>query len=100
MTDVGERIEELRDSGLFRRLRLVSGPQGPRVILDGKPVLLLTGSGDRMIPAAKAQRLAEELSVRGATVEHRSVPGGHGLSAQDVDLARDWLARHTGGLAS
>ncbi|HZO35421.1 MAG TPA: 8-amino-7-oxononanoate synthase, partial [Solirubrobacteraceae bacterium] len=41
MTDVGERIEELRDSGLFRRLRLVSGPQGPRVILDGKPVLLL-----------------------------------------------------------
>ena len=41
MTDVVERIEELHESGLFRRLRLVSGPQGPRVILDGKPVLLL-----------------------------------------------------------
>jgi glycine C-acetyltransferase/8-amino-7-oxononanoate synthase len=34
-------LEELRDSGLYRRLRLVEGPQGPRVLLDGKPVLLL-----------------------------------------------------------
>lgn len=41
MTDVQERLAELRDSGLFRKMRLVSGPQGPRVVLDGKPVLLL-----------------------------------------------------------
>ncbi len=41
MTDVAERLAELRDLGLFRRMRLVSGPQGPRVVLDGKPVLLL-----------------------------------------------------------
>ena len=41
MTDVAERLEELRDRGLHRRLRLVDGPQGPRVLLDGKPVLLL-----------------------------------------------------------
>ena len=41
MTDVAERLEELRDRGLHRRLRLVSGPQGPRVLLDGRPVLLL-----------------------------------------------------------
>ena len=41
MTDVPERLEELRDRGLRRRLRLVDGPQGPRVLLDGKPVLLL-----------------------------------------------------------
>jgi 8-amino-7-oxononanoate synthase len=41
MTDVAERLEELRDSGLYRRLRLLSGPQGPRVLLDGRPVLLL-----------------------------------------------------------
>ncbi|MFZ0380149.1 MAG: aminotransferase class I/II-fold pyridoxal phosphate-dependent enzyme, partial [Solirubrobacteraceae bacterium] len=27
--------------GLQRRMRLVSGPQGPHVVLDGKPVLLL-----------------------------------------------------------
>src|SRR5438034_681199 len=39
--DVEERLDELRAHGLFRRVRMVSGPQGPRVVLDGKPVLLL-----------------------------------------------------------
>jgi glycine C-acetyltransferase/8-amino-7-oxononanoate synthase len=38
---VAERLEELRARGLERRLRLVEGPQGPRVTLDGQPVLLL-----------------------------------------------------------
>jgi glycine C-acetyltransferase/8-amino-7-oxononanoate synthase len=41
MTDVHARLAELRDSDLFRRTRMISGPQGPRVVLDGKPVLLL-----------------------------------------------------------
>jgi glycine C-acetyltransferase/8-amino-7-oxononanoate synthase len=41
MTDVAERLEELRDRGLYRRLRLVGGSQGPRVLLDGREVLLL-----------------------------------------------------------
>jgi glycine C-acetyltransferase/8-amino-7-oxononanoate synthase len=41
MTDIQERIEELKDRGLYRRMKLISGPQGPRVLLDGKPVLLL-----------------------------------------------------------
>jgi len=41
MTDIEERLEELRELGLYRRMRMVSGPQGPRVLLDGKPVLLM-----------------------------------------------------------
>jgi 8-amino-7-oxononanoate synthase len=41
MTDVAARLEGLRESDLYRRTRLVSGPQGPRVVLDGKPVLML-----------------------------------------------------------
>jgi 8-amino-7-oxononanoate synthase len=41
MTDVAARLEELRESDLYRRTRLVSGPQGPRVVLDGNPVLML-----------------------------------------------------------
>src|SRR6476619_3755762 len=41
MSDIAEQLEELRDRGLYRKLRLISGPQGPRVLLDGKPVLLL-----------------------------------------------------------
>jgi glycine C-acetyltransferase/8-amino-7-oxononanoate synthase len=41
VTDVAERLEELRDRGLYRRLRLIEGPQGPAVTLDGQQVLLL-----------------------------------------------------------
>jgi len=39
--EIEARLEELRDLGLQRRMRLVSGPQGPWVVLDGRPVLLL-----------------------------------------------------------
>jgi 7-keto-8-aminopelargonate synthetase-like enzyme len=38
---IAERLSELEELGLTRRLRMVSGPQGPRVLLDGRPVLLL-----------------------------------------------------------
>lgn len=41
MSDIEARLAELEQDGLRRRLRLVSGPQGPRVLLDGSPVLLL-----------------------------------------------------------
>jgi 8-amino-7-oxononanoate synthase len=39
--DLEERLAELESSGLRRRLRLIEGPQGPQVTLDGRPVLLL-----------------------------------------------------------
>jgi 8-amino-7-oxononanoate synthase len=41
MIEIEARLSELEQLGLARRTRLVSGPQGPRVVLDGKPVLLL-----------------------------------------------------------
>jgi glycine C-acetyltransferase/8-amino-7-oxononanoate synthase len=41
MLDLQDRLDELKQLGLYRRMRMVSGPQGPRVVLDGKPVLLL-----------------------------------------------------------
>jgi len=41
MSDIRERLDELHELGLYRRMRMVSGPQGPRVLLDGRPVLLL-----------------------------------------------------------
>ena len=41
MLDLQDRLDELKELGLYRRMRMVSGPQGPRVVLDGKPVLLL-----------------------------------------------------------
>jgi glycine C-acetyltransferase/8-amino-7-oxononanoate synthase len=61
MSDVAERLEELRESGLRRRLRLVESPQGPRVTLDGRPVLLLCSNN--------YLGLAEHPAVRAAAAE-------------------------------
>jgi 8-amino-7-oxononanoate synthase len=41
LIDLQQRLDELDSSGLRRRLRLIEGPQGPEVVLDGRPVLLL-----------------------------------------------------------
>jgi 8-amino-7-oxononanoate synthase len=41
MSEIEERLAEIERLGLERRLRIVSGPQGPRVVLDEQPVLLL-----------------------------------------------------------
>ena len=41
MLEISERLAELESSGLRRSLRVVEGPQGPEVSLDGRPVLLL-----------------------------------------------------------
>ncbi len=41
MIEIEARLDELKALGLHRRTRMVSGPQGPRVLLDGKPVMLL-----------------------------------------------------------
>jgi 8-amino-7-oxononanoate synthase len=41
VNEIEERLADISRSGLYRRLRVISGPQGPRVLLDGRPVLLL-----------------------------------------------------------
>lgn len=41
MTDIEQHLADLEDRGLYRRMRLISGPQGARVLLDGKPVLVM-----------------------------------------------------------
>ncbi|MFZ2113130.1 MAG: 8-amino-7-oxononanoate synthase [Solirubrobacteraceae bacterium] len=41
MNEIEERLTEIEQLGRQRRLRMVSGPQGPHVSLDGQPVLLL-----------------------------------------------------------
>jgi 8-amino-7-oxononanoate synthase len=41
MSEIEARLAEIERLGLSRRLRLISGPQGPTVLLEGKPVLLL-----------------------------------------------------------
>ena len=41
MIETDARLSELAAVGLDRRTRMVSGPQGPHVVLDGRPVLML-----------------------------------------------------------
>jgi len=41
MNEIEERLAEIERLGRQRRLRTVSGPQGPHISLDGQPVLLL-----------------------------------------------------------
>jgi glycine C-acetyltransferase/8-amino-7-oxononanoate synthase len=41
MAEIAEQLAEIERLGLGRRLRMVNGPQGATVVLDGKPVLLL-----------------------------------------------------------
>jgi glycine C-acetyltransferase/8-amino-7-oxononanoate synthase len=41
LSDLGDRLARLRQTGLDRHMRTVEGAQGPRVVLDGAEVLLL-----------------------------------------------------------
>ncbi|MHB1808220.1 MAG: 8-amino-7-oxononanoate synthase [Solirubrobacteraceae bacterium] len=41
MSELQQRLEQIERRGLRRRLRLVEGPQGARVLLEGRPVTLL-----------------------------------------------------------
>jgi glycine C-acetyltransferase/8-amino-7-oxononanoate synthase len=41
LIDLQQRLDELESDGLRRRLRLIDGPQGAQVTLDGRAVLLL-----------------------------------------------------------
>jgi phospholipase/carboxylesterase len=83
------RPEALAGAVLLRAMVPLSQP--PAADLAGKPVLILSGSMDSMIPAANSARLASLLQLSGAQVQHRTLPAGHGLSQADVTLARDFL---------
>ncbi len=63
----------------------------PAVGLAGKPVLMLSGAADPIVPPGSAEKLARLLAAGGAQVDHRALPAGHGLVQADMSLARDWL---------
>lgn len=71
---------------------MVPLPQPPQADLSGKPVLILSGGMDPIVPEEDAGRLAAQLTAAGAEVEHEILPAGHGLTQADVTLARRWLA--------
>ena len=84
------RPEALAGAALLRAMAPFAKP--PEAQLSGKPVLLLSGKLDPIIPAANAAGLAATLERAGAAVEHHVLQTGHGLSQADVDLLEKWLA--------
>lgn len=63
----------------------------PAADLSGKPVLIVSGAADPIVPADNARRLATLLGDAGADVQHRLLPTGHGLSQTDIVLAKTWI---------
>jgi phospholipase/carboxylesterase len=84
------RPETLAGAVLLRAMVPLSSP--PVAELAGKPVLILSGSLDPMVPADNAARLARMLQDAGAQVQHCVLPAGHGLTQPDVTFARNLLS--------
>jgi len=59
--------------------------------LSSVRVLIGAGTLDPIVPASEAKQLAELLRRAGADVTIRSFEGGHELTADDIDAAREWL---------
>ena len=87
------RPEALAGAVLLRAMVPLGDP--PAAALRGKPVLLLSGQMDPIVPADNAARLAGMLRDAGATVQHRIMPTGHGLSQDDVAAAGTWVREVT-----
>lgn len=83
----------LRAAVLLRAM-LPFEPQ-PLPNLAGKPVLLLSGSSDPMIPAASRERLAAVLQAAGAELVYKALPTGHNLTQNDLIIAAHWLEHLT-----
>ena len=63
----------------------------PVADLAAKPVLIVSGQSDPIIPPSNSQRLAVMLAKAGADVQHRTLPVGHQLSQADLTIAKEWL---------
>src|SRR4051812_46238575 len=65
MLDLDDRLDELKQVGLYRRTRMVSGPQGPRVVLDGRPVLVLcSGNSLGLADHPRVREAAADAAMR------------------------------------
>jgi phospholipase/carboxylesterase len=84
------RPEALAGAALLRAMVPLS--DAPAADLSGKPVLILSGASDPIVPAENAARLAGALRRAGALVDHRVLPVGHALSQADISVTKTWLA--------
>lgn len=92
------RPEALAGAVLLRAM--VPLQTAPMPDLQAKPVLLLAGAMDPIVPPGNTARLAELLAGAGARVQTQSLPAGHGLTQADLTLTQTWLAERAGSEAA
>ena len=99
MLEIDDRLDELKELGLYRRTRMVSGPQGPRVVLDGRPVLVLcSGNSLGLADHPRVREAAADAAMRWGVGA-----GAARVSAGTMTLHRrleERLATFTGGSAA
>ncbi len=92
MTDVAARLGELHDRGLYRSLRLIEGPQGPQVTVDGREVLLLCSNN--YLGLADDPRVREAAAA--AAIEWGAGAGASRLISGNMTPHRDLEAQLAG----
>jgi phospholipase/carboxylesterase len=85
------RPDVLAGAVLLRAMVPLREPPGAS--LSGRPVLIVSGAMDPIVPADNAARLAASLRAVDGNVRHEVLPTGHGLTQADIDLARGWIER-------
>jgi phospholipase/carboxylesterase len=81
---------EVLDGALLLRA-MVPLREAPKADLAGKPVLIVSGKSDPIIPPSNSAQLAAMLTKAGAEVQHRTLPVTHQLSQADLTVAGAWL---------
>jgi phospholipase/carboxylesterase len=75
---------------LFRPMVVLDSAAPPHS-LDGKRVLICSGSEDPLVGADHPHRLGSHLRAGGAEVSLHTQPGGHGLTQSDITAAQTWF---------
>ena len=79
----------LRGAILIRAMLPFEPKRAP--ILEAKPILMLSGARDPVMPPVAVERLATVLSTSDAAFTRKVLPTGHNLSPQDISIAAQWL---------
>ncbi|MFW6000492.1 MAG: alpha/beta hydrolase [Halorubrum sp.] len=63
--------------------------------IEGKPVFVGAGAGDRVIPESRTSAAVDRLDALGADVTSGSFPGGHGVGPQELAAVVEFVASRT-----
>jgi predicted esterase len=75
---------------LFRPMVVIDSPVAPHS-LDGKRILISSGTQDPLVPSDHPHRLAAHFRVGGADVTLQTHPAGHGMVQSDISTAKLWF---------